>query len=1714
MTSRSRVALAAAVLVLSAASTEAPRVSARQSAQSSAATRGASVTLLSDGSWLTVGGDAAPSQVTIYDPRTGTTRLGALLTVPRRNHTATVLPDGTVLIAGGVDAAGALVPTGERFDPGIRTLSQVEDPGFAPRAQHTATLLTDGRILFAGGTASDGAPGAEIWDPGQLWRPVSSAGPEPSGGPPSSIVQPALARRSGSAQLLPDGRVALSGGTAPGGAAVGLTEIFDPDSGTFVPGPAPQPPAGTAHVMAVIPADSSIDVSLDGQLALRFSEPIDPTSASASIALLGAGNVPIAARVVVAEGGMLAFVMPSDGLSPSSEFQLRVAGLRTRTGQPVVRLQSTFTTRGVTRVEPGAAGGADDWKKALASSWRQLPPLQAEAGVTALAGQVLLLDGQPLRDVTLEIDGRRVQTDRTGRFLLRLGDAASGWKEMLIDGTTANRAGDRYGLFDVAVQIVGGKTAPLPYTIWMPRIDVAHAVRIESPTRAETVITTPSIPGLELHLPPNTVITDHDGKVVREVSITAIPVDRPPFPLPAGVGVPVYFTIQPGGAYVQTSGSGPKGARIVYPNYRQDPPGTPANFWHYDPEEKGWFVYGLGAVTADGRQVAPNPGVVLYEFTGAMINGGQTPGNDGGNGPRGADPIDLSTGQFVMDKTDLVVQDVIPLVLTRTYYTGDSGNRPFGIAATHPYAMFLWSAHQYTEADLILPNGKRIHYVRTSSGTGFTDAVFEHTTSPTAFYKSTIAWNGHGWDLTLKDGTVYVFGDMAPLQAIRDRFGNTVTLTWSTILGNGSGSGNILKITSPSGRWMEFSYDGLNRITQAKDTAGRTVGYQYDAAGNLWKVTDARGGVTEYTYDIAHRMLTIKDPRNIVYLTNEYNISGRVERQTQADSGVYEMAYTTSGGQITQTEVTNPRGYVRRVSFNGDRFMTADVEAAGESVEQTTTYTRATGSNLVESVTDPLGRVMHYGYDTMGNLSSVTRLYGTTDAVTTSFTYDATFNQLTSVTDPLNHTTSVAYDSQGRLQSTTDPLNHQTTFTTNSAGQVVTATSALSKSTTLGYDLGDLVSVQTPLGHTQTRFVDAAGRVSQVTDASGSVTRFQYDNDDNVTKITDPKGADTTFTYDGNGNLLTLTDARSKTTTWTYDNMDRVATRTDPLNRQESLAYDLNGNLASWTDRTWHLTTYQHDALDRQTFIGYGTTGTPPTYDSTITTTYDAGGRATVIVDSLGGTITRTFDLLDRLTEEETPEGTLSYTYDAADRRASMTVAGQSAVSYSYDAANRLTGMTQVTASVGMAYDDLNRRTSLTLPNGIVMEYGYDDDSRLTGITYKQGASTLGALTYAYDTVGRRTSVSGSYARTGLPAALTSATYDDANQTATWGGTSFTYDDNGNLTSDGVRSYTWDARNQLASLTGPVSASFAYDALGRRREKTIGSTTTSFVYDGLNPVQELSGGSVVANLLVGLGIDEYFTRTDATGVKNYATDALGSSVALADGSGALQAQYTYEPFGGTTVTGTPSGNRLAFTGRELDETGLYYYRMRYYDSRQQRFLAEDPLGFAAGPHLSAYVGNQPTRFRDPFGLKPESGPDAGPSSRPHARPPSNRRRPSHPKGPSNPPPPAAPTSGPASGPGPGSGPANGGKPGEPPDKNCLNIAAAAFYVCIGGAAVAISPVEVGMVLLCASSGPAGFLPCIAGLHEVTSPALALYFGTMLTACTAVADHAYQRCCSQ
>jgi len=812
----------------------------------------------------------------------------------------------------------------------------------------------------------------------------------------------------------------------------------------------------------------------------------------------------------------------------------------------------------------------------------------------------------------------------------------------------------------------------------------------------------------------------------------------------------------------------------------------------------------------------------------------------------------------------------------------------------------------------------------------------------------------------------------------------------------------VTQITDPVGRSLNLTYDGSFRITSISDPIGRIVLYSYNSQGTLATVTDAAGGATSYGYDTQNRLLSITDPRGITYLQNTYDQNGRVIKQVAVDGGITSFSYTqlnaavsttvvqstaavaAVGGNavpgagtipnvntspIALTVVTDPLGNQTTYHFNSAGFLMDLTDALG----QKTVYAVDPGTNLTTSVTDALGRTTAYTYDANGNTTSITRLAGTPNAVTTSFAYDPIFNKLLSATDPLGLVTSFKYDNAGNLASSADPVGQKSIFTFDANGELTALTDPLGNTTHFSYSRGDLATTTDPLNRVTTRVSDGISQIVSISNPLGQTTQSQYNALSQVVQITDSQRGRTSFGYDSNGNLLSVGDALGNQTGFSYDNMDRVTTRTDPLGHSETYQYDLAGNLSQFGDRRGVVVKYTHDPLYRRILAQYGN-------ESSVSYLYDSASRLVQTVDSITGGIVRGYDGLDRLISETTPEGNVSYSYDAAGRRRGMAVSGELPIAYSYDDDNRLAQINQGGTNVFLYYDADGRRTSVTLPNGITKDYTYDTSSQLTAIAYTLGALTLGNLAYSYDLGGRRISVGGSLARTGMPAAVASANYNANNQVTSFGPSSLSYDANGNLVGDGVNAYAWNARNQLVSISGSVSANFQYDALGRRVSKEVAGNSTNFVYDGLNPVEELSGGTVNANLLAGLGVDEYFQRTDSSATATYLTDAMGSTVALADGNGNPQTQYTYEPFGNTSVSGN-SSNRFRYTGREDDGTGLYFSRARYYSPALSRFISEDPIGIAGrAENLYQYARNNPASYFDPLGLSAEPGRKPSPCS--------------------------------------------------------------------------------------------------------------------------------------
>jgi RHS repeat-associated protein len=166
--------------------------------------------------------------------------------------------------------------------------------------------------------------------------------------------------------------------------------------------------------------------------------------------------------------------------------------------------------------------------------------------------------------------------------------------------------------------------------------------------------------------------------------------------------------------------------------------------------------------------------------------------------------------------------------------------------------------------------------------------------------------------------------------------------------------------------------------------------------------------------------------------------------------------------------------------------------------------------------------------------------------------------------------------------------------------------------------------------------------------------------------------------------------------------------------------------------------------------------------------------------------------------------------------------------------------------------------------------------------------------------------------------------------------------------------------------------------LNRRIAKTAGGVATLFVYDREDVLLDFSdpdaGGPQAASLVVrylhGPEIDMVLAEDRGGSARWLLTDHLGTTRDVIDNVGAVVNHVLVDAYGNVlSQTNPAAGTRYVFTGRELDtETGLYYYRARYYDPTTGRFLSEDPSRLAAGDlNLLRYVGNSPVMVLDPTG---------------------------------------------------------------------------------------------------------------------------------------------------
>lgn len=874
--------------------------------------------------------------------------------------------------------------------------------------------------------------------------------------------------------------------------------------------------------------------------------------------------------------------------------------------------------------------------------------------------------------------------------------------------------------------------------------------------------------------------------------------------------------------------------------------------------------------------------------------------------------------------------------------------------------------------------------------------------------------NGHA--------TTYTYDHNGNMLSSTDALGNTQYYTYESTYGNiltytdkkgnvyhfsYDDKGNLIEMRTPLNTTTTFTYNNYGQVLTATDANGNTTTYVYDNYGNLVSQTDALGNTNMMTYNIAGNLISAKDPYQ-AETRMTYNNADELIRLVDPLGNTMQMSYDSRGAITAVTDakqhithftydalrqpisITGPMNNTVTTTYNAKQKPTQMVDAMNNAVKRVyddhdwltytvdvlgdTTWFSYDNTGQVIGIQMPNGQELTYQYDALDRLIAT----GDRMGVTAQYVYDANDNVVESIDGEGNHTY-FTYDAMNRLTQTTDANGGISQYTYDNNGNILTFTDANDHTTTFVYDaLNRQVSSTDALGHTTTHAYDANGNTTSITDAKGQTTVYTYDANGQLTQIAFADGKTRTFEYDGNGNVIRQKDEANRYTTFAYDALNRLTTKTYPDNSTHQFTYDLNSNMLSAVNANATVQ-FTYDAARQvlsETMNGKSITYNYNTHQRTMGITYP-GGRS----------ITEQYDYRGRLAAiVENQNNVVSFNYNNNDFLTQRTYQNGTATNYTYDLLNRLTRIMDnpQVMDVEMTYDAVgNILSKKDLLHPTKSEaYTYDAINQLIG--FKKGVMTTGVeipnpmrqIQYVLDAVGNHSIVT-------EDGQTTTYTADKRNAyTAVSGASNYTphYDANGNLAQDDHHTYTYDFDNHLISVDNGNTATYIYDALGRRVSKLIMSPTTTtihYYYSGDQIIEERDAtDNVTATYLYGIGVDDILQMHRNGQDYWYHKNHLGSVVALTDGQGSVVERYEYDPYGKLTIYDANDsvlnfssvGNIYYFTGREYDfETGLYHYRARSLHPGLGRFMQQDPLLYVDAMGLYHYVGNMPTRMVDPWG---------------------------------------------------------------------------------------------------------------------------------------------------
>lgn len=848
-------------------------------------------------------------------------------------------------------------------------------------------------------------------------------------------------------------------------------------------------------------------------------------------------------------------------------------------------------------------------------------------------------------------------------------------------------------------------------------------------------------------------------------------------------------------------------------------------------------------------------------------------------------------------------------------------------------------------------------------------------------------------------------------------FGSPEASTTSTEIND---NGKFLIWRDASGDESLTIYDGFDRQKTLIDRLGNFTEFTYDSASNV-VARESYGNLDHQPGSpvvLLARREAFFDVRNRQQQTNRLIVHYAGKAVGTIDAG----AGSAGGGLVTSYTIydrnSRPIGVI---DADGDPYET---RYDGLSREIKTIDPLA---NEVERIYDPSNNLI-------GVLEiEKSPLLVNDEVFVTAFQYDS-LDRLTAQVEPNGQVTEYRYDSRNNLIKQIDPLLNEIEMRHDRLSRLVNtrtylsatgvAASAGNNDDSQGGGDGVITTAQS---------WDALHRVVDRTDDNGNSTIYQHDDLDRVVQCSYPDGTSELWLYNADSELLARLTPNGSIESWTYDSESRPI-RVDIDNSlakgtmgttRKTWGYDGLHRVTRTTDNNGPglhddvAYEYFFDSLSRSIReiqrIGSNALVVDSEWQGAhrkVSQTYPNGRR-----------IERSYDALDRLDTilESGSSMIASFEYVGPFRDIRTTYGNGSVLS-------KLGATGQTTSGSGAGYDGNRRHVRhewLTAGSNQIASYvntyngpgGLGTNRRRTELREHLGRIDV----YEFDSHYRMVQ----FRRNADPASETGGVvseraFDGAdkmiafldegedrapevdthpgevgmNQYSVFDGRRRLYDHNSSLVRDGGLTYLYDYDNRLVEIrdfrTGRVVQRNTYCAAGRRVRKesglpaSPGDKATRFIYSGWQVLEERgSNNSVRRQYVEGRSIDEHIQLKDYTHPGSptffYHCNSQGSVGALTDENGDVVERYTYgwlgEPkaqtLGRSVSRRLPIANNYFFQGRRFDfETGLYYYRNRFYSPSTGEFLSQDPMGSwlnGQGNGYSAF-NEDGWNFSDPMGL--------------------------------------------------------------------------------------------------------------------------------------------------